>query len=718
MNKSQCRPTLLKLFVGATIAAGFNDPVLAVEPLDSAPLEEIVVTAQKRETRLQDTPIAISAFTSQAIEQQRIEHANDLGNLVPSMTFAQSNNQQQISIRGIGFDNAFVTSQEGVAFYIDGVYLGRPAVALATFDELDRIEVLRGPQGTLFGRNAIGGAVNLITKKPSDTVEVDASATYGNYNLAEVTGGISGPIAPDLSARLSGSFSRRDGYTENVLTGGSVDSVGGDSAFRGSVLYKPGDQFDLLLSGDFEKIRSGGPADKPYNVDSTVGPDVVQFDAAGGRYVNDPYKVYDLLPGRWVQQFSGASATATYRTDAVTFKSLTAFRDTRDSQQTDLNGTDGFFDTLYTLEPPEPWGQKAWQVSQEFQANGQLGTYFSWLAGVFYYHEHEWVNVINEELDYTTFNLETISYFLTQITDSYAAYGEGYYNITDKLKFTAGARYSSDQGHFTLTLPGGGVQSKVWDAFTPKAGLEFRPDDHDLIYATVSEGYKAGGFNGYSNQGPFSPERLWAYEVGSKSDFFDRHAQIDLAAFHYDYRNIQVTQYTQLGPDISNVGSGKADGVEADVVASPIRALRLNLSAAYLHTAYDQFELTDLLIGVPHNVGGNPFVKAPTASASAGAEYRVSVGPMDVVGRYDLAYKSGFNFSAFDLPATQQRAYRVSDASLSLEPRNGTWRLSLWGKNIFGEKVLSSAIEASSLLLPTVTYNPPATYGITISYRH
>lgn len=710
----------IRMLAGASLLAFLSHPANAQVQngerdsirSDSNQFETIVVTAQRRETDLQTTSASVSALSRDMIESARVRSVEDVALLVPNVTFAQSNNEQQVSIRGVGVDNAFFTAEAGVAIYLDGVFLGRPNIATAALSDLERIEIVRGPQGTLYGRNATGGAINIITRGAEDDFGGRFFGSFGNYDALEIGGAITGPLGQDVSGRVSAVYSRRDGYVRNLADGSRLDGMR-DFSSRAVLHWDATDRLSFDLRGDYQRIRSTGPANQPYNVDSNVGPDVVQFTfgPGTGRYTNAPRTVFHDLNADWTRTYYGSNLTATYDFDDVSLKSITAYRHSSTNQDADLDGTDGILDTLHNVRTPTS-GLSAHQFSQELQLASDGTGMFNYIFGLYYYDEHARVGIVIDQSDFMGGVFRTDS-TVVQDTRTEAAYGELYFNPSENLRFTAGLRYTSDHKSFTSSIGAASSGANTDNSWTPKIGVEYAFSDDVFGYLTVSRGFKAGGFNPYTNSGFYEPETLWSYETGLRTRLFDGRVQANLSAFTYDYNDIQVTQYTFLGPDISNVGTASINGIELELQVAPTRGLVLGGSASYIDAEYGNFSITDLLTGMPTNVGGNQVPKSSEWSLAGNVQYNFDIGSVgELELRYDIAYKSSFYFSSFNTLGTRQKGYTLSNAQITYRPAESRLSISAFVRNITDEAVFTQATQASSLLLPTVTYNPPRNYGV------
>jgi len=467
------------------------------------------------------------------------------------------------------------------------------------------------------------------------------------------------------------------------------------------------------LRADYQTLENSGPTNQPHISGSPIPDDVVQVAADGGRFTNNPRTVYHDNEGEFKREYWGASLTIEPSAGRFDFKSITAYRDTVSDQVADYDGTDGA-GPIHAIAPTRETAQ---QFSQELQVSSKNDGSINWLLGAYFFTEDTDLNLVTN-----SFGLVT-SVDITQETSSIAAFLEGYVDLTDRIKLTVGTRYTRDEKDFSTTIAGPVDKSNDrWDRWTPKIGLDFKISDDIFAFLTISRGFKGGGFNGFSNTGPYDPEELQAYQAGLKSQFMDNRIQLNLAGFYYEYEDIQVTQFTFSGPDISNAASATIRGIEIDVQAFLTDGLKVGVSGTYLDTEYDPFLLQDLLAPIfgfpPVQIGGNELIKAPEYSVSANIEYEKVLGSLGTVRfRYDFAYKDDFFFSVFNDEAAVQDSYAISNVRISLTSTDGKWQIALYGKNLFDEDVLTASTQASALLAPIVNYSAPRTYGVMLGYN-
>jgi iron complex outermembrane receptor protein len=696
----------------------------AAPPPKSGGIEEITVTAERRETNLQKAPLAVTALSADALQRTTSQTLEDVSRLTPNLTFNRTSNFVQLSIRGIGLSQYNLGGEPGVAVYVDGVYLARPFALDAVLNDLARVEILRGPQGTLYGRNATGGAINLISNAPTTDFEGHVGITGGNYSRLQLEGVVCGPLDDDgsIRGRISAVTDQHSGYVDNLFNGKHLDDLREQSG-RAQIAADLGGNVSLVLSADYTHEHDSGPVFKPGTitpfplpgaVPGTVFPEgfAVLF---GGRATTDPWKVYIDGPQDYRFEASGLSAKLSWDLGWATLTGLAAYRDTKFHLLGDLDGTD-----LHFLN--EDLSESAQATSGEVQLASNGSGRLQWIFGGFAYHENGYLDY---NFDVVLFGSHLID-LATQRTTSYAGFGEATYNITDALKATVGLRYSVDdksldESSTLFGLTGFNSTGKTWGALTPKFVLSYDIDPDKMIYVSAIRGFKSGGFNvGALQKTPYNPEYVWSYEVGVKSRWYDGMLQANLDAFHYDYSNLQVTQYAVGHTTITNAATAKANGVEAEVVAVPIANLSLNATLAYLDATFDKFTELDTLrplLGVL-DLHGNSLPRAPKWQADLGAEYDWQFGNGGtLMARYDFSYWSKAYYNEFNTGYASTPNYTLSNARIAYETADGHWQIAGFMKNIFNKAVLTnvtvSAVNGGTL----ISYAEPRTFGLQVRYN-
>ena len=677
-------------------------------------LEEIVVTAQKRETNLQTTPIAISSFSSEALSSRDITDTQSLSFAVPGLIHSEAVTNGQITLRGIGLDIPNLAGEPGVAFHVDGVYIKSLTQITAAFSELERVEVLRGPQGTLYGRNATGGAINLITKEPSEEFEAEASIKYGNYDRIATRVGVSGPLSDAVAGRISYEYETRNGYTKNLATGRDLDDANRHSV-RGSLYFTPSEEFSIIVRGDYQidnfsgipdQPLSGGPNDALIGIDNSLGEDVVQTLVTGGRITLNPRTVFHNFDNNFRREVYGFSAEANYDAGDIQLKSITAYRSDSLDVNTDSDGTDVLGLHITNLAETD-------QFSQEIQISSSYEGPFNFILGAYYFKADDFLSI---DADFGISFLADSN----QDTETIAFFGESYYDFSDNLKVTVGARWTQDKKSFDTVnnfAPAGVTNDVTFKNFLPKIGLDFQINDDVFAYATISKGFKSGGFNIFGSGGAFDEEKVWAYEIGLKSTLLQNSLRLNLTSFFYDYKDLQVTQFPGDGTQfISNAANAKIYGLEADFQFIANEWVEFDGSVSYLDAHFETFITADVLdpAGPLADLSGNKLIRAPEFSANMGVNVTLPVSnDISSVLRVEYSYVDDYFFSAFNRSPAVQKSHSLVNAFLTVEGDSELWKLSFYGKNLTNKDIRSSAFE-----VPAVGgYLAPRTYGAMLSFK-
>jgi iron complex outermembrane receptor protein len=689
---------------------------------------EIVVTARRREERLVDVPIAVTSFSGDQLAKSGALDITDIAQSTPNVTLEVSrgtNSTLSAFIRGIGQQDPVSGFEQGVGIYLDDVYLNRPQAAVLDIYDVERIEVLRGPQGTLYGRNTIGGAVKYVTRELPDHFSLKLRGTYGTYDQADGVLTVSTPISDLL--RVGGSVARlsRGGFGKNLTTG--EDNYNKDIwAGRGTVeIGGKGQPVLIRISGDYTRDKSntrGGHRLIPGMVSGTPVLDDV-FDSQGGL----------IDPRQDVKAYGFAINASAELTDALTFRSISAWRKDKSASPID-------FDALPAVDVDVPAFYNNEQVSQEFQLLYDNG---SWLQGMIgaYYLGAKADTAFDVRL-FTAVNGLTAFTQADVDTSTWAIFGDFTFDFTDQLSLAVGGRYTWDErkaqilrqnylGGGSPVFGGRGVPSgapstdfsgkAVFKKFTPRASLSFKPTPDHNLYASYSQGFKGGGFDprGVGVNAPdlngdgiredsevadylsFDPETVDSYEIGYKGNLFDGGLYVALAAFHMDYKDVQIpgsSGCTIAGVPsfcgvITNAGKVKIDGVEFEANARLAQNLatsgdRVNLSGSlgYIHARYKEY-----ITQIPVDVADFRKVQnTPKWNGSATLSYNTPVGEGDVSFNTTLSYRSKTYQFEVPNPYIDQKAYALLDASLVYTAPGGRWSLGVHGKNILDKEYKTS----------------------------
>ncbi len=740
----------LAVYSTAAAAQEGTAPAAHVEP---GIIQEVMVTARKREENLQDTPISITAFTADSLEQRQIHDVSGIGQFTPNVIFDRaaaiggSNSSAIVYIRGIGQDAAISTIDLGVGTYVDGVYLARSVGGVLDLIDIERIEVLRGPQGTLFGRNTIGGAISITSRKPLDVFGTDVSLTYGSDDQVNALLTMWGPLSETVSGKISLLSKNRDGYVERPdgTDFGDENLLGGRVALR----WLPGDDVEVNLAVDATtKDENGAPftlldvvssASFPSFHNAFVAPPAAGcFDFATGTSTDSTNPAcfnsqwaqargadvdYGTLPARDELDVYGVSLTAEWSiSDALTLKSISAYRATRSSFAIDQDHSP------HTIAHVETTADQD-QISQEFQL---LGTAFddrlNWILGLYYFQED------GESVERVTFAPVQFMSGGAFDNDSFAAFVQGTYEVTDRFSITAGARFTEDTKRFhpdqyvlsnnnALVPPfllgqPGGVPEMPPPGFpilpdteaelqvsetTPLLTLSYELTPDVMAYVTYSEGFKSGGFiqrvfPPEPQVRSFDPEYVDAYEAGIKWTGLDQRLRINAAVFYMDYSDLQfVVQSDSVAPLVLNQTAAEIRGFELELLAMPVAGLSLELGVGYIDDKY-----TEIDEDVPESLNittSSQLVKTPEWSGTAALSYAfVLAGGGELIPRVDVVSRSEYFNNAINSPQIEQPAYTAWDLGLTYKSADQKWTLSAIGKNLSDERILSAGFSDTRFL--------------------
>ncbi len=661
---------------------------------------EVVVTAEKREETLERTPISISALTTKALEVRTIKDVEDLSESVPGLSYNKVSNFVQLAIRGISLEQVNLGGEPGVALHQDGVYLARPFVGDATFSDLARVEVLRGPQGTLYGRNATGGSINLISNEPASGFEGRLGVTYGNYTRVRTEGLINASLSEEIEARASFVFDQHDGYTINLVNGRRVDT-GRTGSGRAAIAFQPSPAVRLVLTADYVHENDTGPAFHVGDIPGTA-------PALGGRTSSDPRTIYIDGPASDRTTQWGLTGKLTWDLGAVKLTSISAYRDSWFHLQSDLDGTDFFLLNENLREEGRQWSEELQLASQ---GDGRL----KWIAGFYAFHEN---GTLHYDFPIPLFGT-TITFVAHQKTTALAGFGQVNYAITPKLTAIVGLRYSNEDKtgdtFRVLFVPGSVAVKGNWSALTPKFSLEYQATDTNMLYALVARGFKSGGFNTGSLQtNPYNPEYIWSGEVGSKNRFFDGRLQLNADAFYYRYTDLQVNQFAIGQTFITNAASATGKGIEAEFIAKPAAGLTVDGSVDYLDATFSRFMSADSFrpqLGVL-DLSGNRLPLSPKFTAALGVQYDLELDAGVLTLRGDWDHKGDVFFTPFNESYAHAPATDLVNARLSFATRKGGWLVALFARNITNQITIETTTVSGINGGTIVLYGPPRTYGV------
>ena len=706
-------------------------------------IADIVVTAQRREESLQRVPLAVTAIDAATLREQNVQTISDVARIAPNVAISQSgytaptNALPVVYIRGIGQQDPSIYSDPGVPVYVDGVYVARSAGGAIDLSDIARIEVLRGPQGTLFGKNAVGGAVNIVTATPGVDTGTRVDVTGGSYGLYETRGFTNVRLSDDVAVTAAVDARRQDGFGDrlDVATGRRLGRQGDQNHLSGRLRarWTPTADLTIDLSGDLTRYRdtatpsqttivaSGLLTLQNARVGGPIGLPITQATAASGDYDN-----FSRNPQRVRDDLGGVSGTVAYRIGDATIKSITAYRKAHDQFARDPDGAAiRYFEAFRDM--------RASQFTQELQLVGQaIDGKLDYIVGGFYLHDRssQFDNVIlTPDLYAATGNTlaqdRSRDYDDTQTTNSYAGYAQVTFRPVAGLGLTAGVRYTDEdkQASVFVRSPITSIVyvprqtlSDRWRAWTPRFAIDYRLTDQALIYASASRGFKSGGFNGrpsnVASLTTFDPETVWSYEAGLKSDFLDRRVRLNLAGFIGDYGNIQLSRQAIINnvliSDISNVAASRIKGVEGELVVAPVRGLELSAAAGYTNNRYTRVQ-TGAIVTTANKI---PY--APDWTVNLSARYRADLGGVTLTPSVNYAYRAETYTTPANTPVSRLPSFDLVSARIALAPKGGFWDLSVYGTNLADKRYLISIGDSSGVGLVYNVFGRPREFGATL----
>jgi len=733
-----CVSAILALSVAASAARAQSE---ATEP-EPLRLEDIVVTAQKRAENIQSVPISVSAVTGDAIASQQITNILSLANSIPNVqinTFSNSPDSAVFTIRGIGVNDADPYVGTTVSVIVDGVVVGVNTGALLQLFDIDRVEILRGPQGTLFGANTTGGVINVVTKQPTGVLEGEAQVVAGNYGRLNANAALNFPITDNLAGKISVLHMGHDGFFRNTIDNSRLGGTN-VTTLRGYLKYTL-DNYDATLISEYVRSRNGSQT--ALNLaDPTQALYVPGQTDQGLRFRRGQSRGQPDFNNRDSYSFTLTQDFDTSLGDVV---SISNYREYRNELWSDDDAVEPVLlqsrrNTMHS------------QYSQELRTTIDVNDRTQLMVGGFYFHQKYLLT------HFTNLDGFLVGLGQPQLQDqknwSLSGFTQLYFKLTDQLRLQAGFRYShektrarsvtanslspspgvilsdfSDAGNL---IPGSLVDvsgRKSWDEVGYKLGLDYNLTDDMMLYGYYARGFKSGGFAGRiavpEDIGPFDPEKVDTFEVGMKSDFLDGRLRANVAAFYNIYKDMQVTQnITYLdgrnSSSIFNAGKSKTKGFEVELTALPLEGLTLSASVAYLDAKYKRYDTLKLDPAtntlVPASFAGNRLMNAPKFTGTASVSYTVPMGAGETNIFVQNAYTSP-KYSYFDnLPQQRIGAVNLVNATLSWTPESDRWSIGLYGRNI-----LDRRYPAQLTYLPGTFYlvamGPPREYGVDFKYK-
>jgi len=717
-------------------------------------LDEIIVTAQKRAENQQTVPISVTTATADFMAKNDIRTLEDLNGSVPGFfaTNSVAYNTAPVSIRGIGGStgSAAFFNDAPVAAYVDGVYVARTVIPTTNLQDVESVQVLRGPQGTLYGRNSTAGAVLLTTKRAHQEFEAEVSAGYARFDEVTVGGVVNGALTDTLSARAVIAYSDKAGFGINTNDGSSVNGSQ-DLTARLSLNFEPSDDvsFDLITEFYHRKAQPGLIALSSLEAgDGSANPYILRPDLD---QVIDDREFTALNANRSDSKTYAVTLLGEWDLGAVSIHSITGYRDLDFVGAQDTDNTR--LDITRNAAPIQ-----AKQFSQELRLESNNDGPFSWILGGFYFSEDLGIQArTNFQRRFLPTGLDAVLES-AQKTNAVAIFGDATYELTEKLSLTVGGRYSYEQktfstdridlslfegshagGPFVGTYAGPGevmrdtaafADEASFTDFSPRAVLDYQVSDDIFLFASFSQGFKSGGFNTFANDEAFGPEDITSYEIGFKSEWADNRVRVNGAAFYNDYTDLQVrTSEGGLGAKIVNVGVARIQGAELEMSVAVTEHLTISGNVAYLDAEITQGTIdapsTDFGIlsannGIPsiiHNVAGNKLPRSPEWQTYLNVSYERPVG--SVMMALSATYK--YQDDVFYLETNQDsdvfagEAWDEIDLRLAISDPDDMWEVSIYGQNVTNNRRVSFAAAFGGF--PSGAVNEPAKWGIETVFR-
>ncbi|MDQ1154489.1 TonB-dependent receptor [Brevundimonas sp. SORGH_AS_0993] len=728
-----CRRLLMggvaaSVLVASVLAAGGQ--AVAQEATASPPVvghvEDIVVTARKVAERAQDVPASISVTTGEQLQAAGVNDIQGLTQRLPNVAMSggiAGTLQGQVGIRGISTLVRNIGVESGVGFYVDGVYLGRPEAYNQELIDIDRIEVLRGPQGTLFGKNTIAGVFNIATKSPGDVLQGEGRVEVGNYDLYRLQAYVMGPLSDQFGFKLAAGYVKRDGVYENLSGGQNGDAID-TASYRASLYYTPRDTTKIVLSFDGLNDRGHPAFFQVVDLAGYTSADVVTQKTT-------PHRIDNNRPDSLTRDNYGLSLTAEQDVALGALTSITAWRRSRydASLDDDQNQVDYLSSDL--------WSDTTEIFSQELRLAGRLGPKSRYTVGAYAYNQKvDTDRILTLGAGFGIPGNPGLTTIGSVKSEGYALFGDIDHDFSDRLSGSLGLRYSKEDktvqfgqndqaGVFSLLgLPTLNYAADASDGdLSPTVSLSYKATPSILLYGRIAKGFKSAAFNvdlvSSVNGLSAGPESATSGEAGVKSDLFDRRLRVNAAVFTTRYDDLQVSQLLGSGVTLSNAGKATINGAELELTAFVAQGLRLDFSGGYTDATYDRFENCSVptsLGGGSADCSGKRVIGAPrfTVHASAEQVWPVSLG--ELVARIDFSGQSEVYYEATNSDRFKGDARSVVDFRFGL--RTSRWDAFAWVKNVGDEAYETYMDDRSAIgVLKTTAYGEPRTFGLTLTAR-
>ena len=750
------------LAMAVTSLVAYKASALPAET-ESFYLSEIIVTATKKPQSLQDVSIAVSAFSATALVDSGVQGIKDIDGFIPNVRISSAGGVRNtpITIRGIVSDPNGPGIEQAVGVYVDGVYMGRPTTINSALYDLERIEVLRGPQGTLFGKNTVAGALNISTKLPTTEPQTEIAATYGNYNAFTLYGAVSGQLSDNVLARFSATRKERDGFLENSLGPDNQDEDA--TALRLTLVYEPTDALQMIFRADGARDRTQNGASQI--LVNGLATQLLGYSAPtniGDRKIDDAPSAFQN------RDVWGGSVEVNWELEAGTLTSITAVRGYEFSNDASLESSALDFGSSRISE-------KQVQYSQELRLTADVNDKLSYIAGLYFFKQDLDTNpqaFLNSAMDELFSVYAGMGLFNSQFggltvldassgpgqninadlnDESYAAFGQATYQLNENLSVTAGLRYTLEKkaikyyefnqffAEFLVDFtPLGGAISAFPvapsiddvsssfddDEVSGMLALNYNLNSDVLLYGSYSRGFKSGGFNAFNLVQPdgsiaqFQPENADSYELGFKSMLLNNRVRLNAAVFYLDYQDLQVNQLQSVEGGLpvfvtTNAASAKSSGVELEVLALLSEGLELQFAYGYNDSQYEDYTNAT---AAGDDFSNNHMQQSPAESTSAAMQYTLAVSnEWNLKSRAEIKYRGSYYKDPANTLELAQGGYSITNLRVGFVNESTGTELMLWGRNIFDKQYTTSKTFTDASIFPghiTGRLGNPRTYGI------
>ena len=707
-----------------TVATGVLASVFGLgllgEAYADAVLEEIIVTARKREESLQDIPVAATVFSAQTLALHSATDIADVTAAVPNVSYQDraGGHQTSIGIRGISSNVRNIGLEDSVGIYVDGVYIGRPMFYNIDLADVHQIEVLRGPQGTLFGKNTIAGAMNITTRAVPEEFEGKIAASVGSYGLVHVKGTAGGMFSDTVGGRLSVLSKTTDGFMDNLFNGAELQAAD-QFGVAGKLQIAPNDSLNIVLQADYSEkdndvnasqiLIPGGSA---LGLDFGDGPDGV-FGLQ-----HDDFVVDEDGPQKYEEDVSGFSAVIDYdMNNDLTFTAIAAYR------QMDLFA--GFDDdNTSRLAVNSFFTDEAEQTSLELRLVSPGGQSFDWIFGIFYFDQEVESNRLTQAFG----SLDVFGVGAVE-TDSIAVYASGDFHLSDALDLNVGMRYTRDSKEALWNQSGSGTAAfslpiitltgdETWNEVSPTIVLTYAISDEASVYVKASRGFKGGGFmTDLVGEVGFrlEPETVTNYELGLKSTLLDSRLRLNGAVFQMDYEDLQTLDLAGVQFVGANAGQATLGGIELDFEFIANEQLMFRGGLGYTDSEYDEF--LQNVNGTINDFSGNTLRNAPEVTANLLAEYRIPMsdaGDLSIIGEW--SYQDETFYDVANVARAAAPSYSLLNARIGFTSASDAWSVAVWGKNLADERYFTF-LRDGPFGQQTGLFGEPRTYGLDVTFN-